>query len=346
MKILGIESSCDESAASVVEDGKIVLSNAVASQIDVHAKTGGVVPEVAAREHVLNMIPVIDEALKTANLDFGEIDAIAITKGPGLISSLIIGTETANVISIVKNKLMIPVHHIVGHIYANWLDIEDEVEFPIVVLTVSGGHNELILMRGHDDFQLLGESRDDAAGEAFDKVARILNLGYPGGPKISIAALNGNENAFKLPRAMLDKNSLDFSFSGLKTAVLNEYMKFVKENNIKNESDIPESFKNDMAASFQKAVNEVLSDKLLLAHSKFPDVKEIHLAGGVSANQNLREMINQKLVIGVKFRCPKSIKYCTDNAAMIAGAAYYLYKKSPGKYSKAENIIPTTEFSI
>ena len=220
MKILAIETSCDETACSVVENGTKVLTNTIASQVDIHAKTGGVVPEVAAREHVLKMLPVLDQCLEDCACNWDDIDALAITKGPGLVSSLIIGTETASVISYVKNKPLIPVQHIVGHLYSNWLGIEDEIQFPVLILTVSGGHNELVLMRDHFDFEVLGETRDDASGEAFDKVARMLGLGYPGGPAISKLAESGDKTRFPLPRIMLEKDSLDFSFSGLKTAVL------------------------------------------------------------------------------------------------------------------------------
>ncbi len=337
MKILGIETSCDETSCAIVEDGRRVLSNVVASQIDIHAKTGGVVPEVAAREHVLKMIPVLDECLTLAGLAIDDIDAIAITKGPGLISSLIIGTETASVISFVKNKPLIPVQHIVGHIYSNWLEVEDEIEFPVLVLTVSGGHNEIILMTGHNKFKTLGESRDDAAGEAFDKVAKMLGLGYPGGPIISKAAERGDKSKFKLPRSYLEKGSLDFSFSGLKTAVLNE---------IKNQKNIDEQFKCDVSASFQEAVVEVLAKKLISALNNFSEVKEIHLAGGVSANLRLREVVTNSLPKNIKLRYPKSIKFCTDNAAMIACAGYYTFKLDPSKFKSCSNIIPTTSFEI
>jgi len=350
MKILSIETSCDETAAAIVENGRKVLANVIASQIDLHAKTGGVVPEVAAREHVLKMMPVLEECLQKADCDWDEIEAVAITRGPGLISSLIIGTETASVISYVKNKPLISVQHIVGHIYSNWLyenvtEAEDEPQFPILILTVSGGHNELILMKDHHKFEVLGETLDDAAGEAFDKVARILGLGYPGGPAISKIATSGNKERFKLPKSFLEKGSLNFSFSGLKTAVLNEAKR--------NEGKINEKFKADLAASFQETVVEVLSEKLLMAAEKFPKIKEIHLAGGVSANKRLREVIEKKLKIfnenfgrKIKFRHPKSFSYCTDNAAMIAAAGYYLYKASPKKFKKKTNITPTTSFEI
>ena len=338
MKILAIETSCDETACSVVENGTKVLTNTIASQVDIHAKTGGVVPEVAAREHVLKMLPVLDQCLENCNCSWDDIDALAITKGPGLVSSLIIGTETASVISYVKNKTLIPVQHITGHLYSNWLDIDDEIQFPVLILTVSGGHNELVLMRDHFDFEVLGETRDDASGEAFDKVARMLGLGYPGGPAISKLAESGDKTRFKLPRVMLEKDSLDFSFSGLKTAVLT----LIK----KNEGNIDEQFKADMSASFQEAVIEVLGDKLFRAFKRYPEIKELHLAGGVSANTRLREYIKENLPDGAVFRHPQSIRYCTDNAAMIACAAYFQYQQDPSKYTAKTNVIPSTSFQI
>ncbi len=334
MKILSIETSCDETAAAIVEDGQKVLANTISSQIDIHAKTGGVVPEVAAREHVLKMIPVLDECLKEANCKWDDIDALAVTKGPGLISSLIIGTETASVIAHVKNKKLIPVQHIIGHMYSTWLAIDEEPEFPILLLTVSGGHNELVLMRGHGDFEVLGETRDDAAGEAFDKVARLLGLRYPGGPEIAKLAENGDKNAFKLPRAWLDKDSLDFSFSGLKTSVLDLITK-------NKDAD-----KADVAASFQEAVVDVLAGKLMRAIEKYPGIKEVHLVGGVSANLRLREVIIERLPSNFKFRFPKSIKYCTDNAAMIACAGYFLQREVPETLPKSQNVTPESSFEI
>jgi N6-L-threonylcarbamoyladenine synthase len=399
MKILGIETSCDETSCAVVEDGRKVLSNVIFSQIDLHAKTGGVVPEVAAREHILKIIPVLDEALKKAGVSFEDIDAIAVTKGPGLISSLIIGTETASAISYLKKKPLIPVHHIIGHIYANFLDsekpnpektidlrqaglqktgsqegdqdvkakdLEAKVCFPILVLTVSGGHNELILMKGFDDFTILGETRDDAAGEAFDKVARILGLGYPGGPYVSRAAEKGNREAFKFPRSYLEEGSLDFSFSGLKTAVLAEVKEYIKrEYPSLGASDyatvsgkIPEQMKFDLSASFQEAAVDVLTDKAIQAFLNLQEngieVKEIHLAGGVSANMRLREVLTHKInslikgkrIEKVDLRYPKSLAYCTDNAAMIAAAGYFLFKKDPQKFKPCSNIIPTTNFEL
>ncbi len=333
MKILGIETSCDETACAVVRDGREVLANVIASQVDIHAKTGGVVPEVAAREHVVHMIPVLDECLSASGCSWDDIDALAITQGPGLVSSLIIGTETANVISYVKQKPLIPVQHIVGHIYSNWLEVSEQIEFPVLILTVSGGHNELVLMRGHGQFEVLGETRDDAAGEAFDKVARMLGLGYPGGPVISRVAEDGSVSAYNLPRAWLEKGSLDFSFSGLKTSVLDL---------LKKEGRSDDQFKADVSASFQEAVVEVLAEKLKTALDMNPEVKEVHLAGGVSANLRLREVCGEKFG-DIKFRFPAKIPYCTDNAAMIACAGYYLYEKN--KHGVV-NIVPTTSFSF
>lgn len=358
MKILAIETSCDETACAIVENGHKVLANVIASQIDLHAKTGGVVPEVAAREHVLKMIPVLDKCLTDAKCDWSDIDAIAVTKGPGLISSLIIGTETANVISYVKGLPLIAVQHIVGHLYSNWLEAEGSAglyvapKFPILVLTVSGGHNEIILMRGHGKFEVIGETLDDAAGEAFDKVARILGLGYPGGPAIAKVATAGRRDAFDFPRIWLKKGSLDFSFSGLKTAVLNVVMKLNGGGSYTSASKLSDPKKAHLAASFQEAVCETLAGKLLLAYEKCRadglKIKELHLAGGVSANKRLREVIEKKIgaVGGIKFRYPKSISYCTDNAAMIAAAGYFQYKKQLGKYKAATNILPTTSFEI
>ncbi len=316
MKILGIETSCDETAAAVVENGTHVLSNVIASQIDLHQKTGGVVPEVAAREHIIKILPVVEEALKEAQTDWNEIEAIAAVNEPGLISALLTGFVTAQTLAEVKGKPLIPINHIYAHIYGNWCERErSDFEFPALVLTVSGGHNELILMKSHDEFEVVGESRDDAAGEAFDKVAKLLGLGYPGGPAIQKAAANGNDLAFALPIAKID--GLDFSFSGLKTAVLYEI-----QNNHGRDFDpekLDEKFVNDMAASFQKTVAETLVEKLAQAADKYAP-KQIHLAGGVSANKLLRAEAEKR--VG-KIFFPKSIKYCTDNAAMVAAYGYF-----------------------
>ncbi|MFA5792435.1 MAG: tRNA (adenosine(37)-N6)-threonylcarbamoyltransferase complex transferase subunit TsaD [Candidatus Gracilibacteria bacterium] len=337
MKILAIESSCDETAVSVVADGRKVLSNVIASQIAKHAITGGVVPEVAAREHIKAMMPVLKTAMKEAGVTKDDIDAIAVTREPGLIGSLVVGRITASALAFAWDKPLIEVNHIHGHIYANWLETEAEPEFPIITLTVSGGHNELWLMRGHGDAELLGETVDDSAGEAFDKVARLLGLGYPGGPIIEVRAKNGDSNAFKFPIGM--KNDKNFSFSGLKTSVFYT----LKDNPaiLDNEKMV-----DDVAASFQKSVVDALLIKLMDAVKKYP-VKEVHLSGGVSANGYLRARVAEEL--GKIARCrladgpgrdgspcernelclryPKKLSYCTDNAAMIGAAGFYLTGK-------------------
>jgi N6-L-threonylcarbamoyladenine synthase len=329
MKILGIETSCDETAAAVVENGTKVLSNVIATSVDMHAKTGGVVPEVAAREHIRQISPVVDHALEQAGVSIKDIDAVAVTHAPGLIASLLIGINTAQTISYIHKKPLIPVHHIAAHIYANFLDREEPIRFPILVLTVSGGHNELVLLKGHWDFEIIGETLDDAAGEAFDKVARILDLGFPGGPAIAKAAEKGNPNAIDFPRAYLDKkNKYNFSFSGLKTAVKNEIQKFRPSEGGTTSSRLQVDEINDIAASFQMAVADVLSDKLIAAAEEF-GVNEIHLAGGVSANKVLRETVMKKMGEDIRLVTPQKLIYCTDNAAMVAGAAYFLSQKHP-----------------
>jgi len=334
MKILGIETSCDETAAAVVEDGTRVLSSVIFSQIPLHVRTGGVVPEVAAREHVVKIVPVVEEALKKAGCGLEDIDAIAVTQGPGLLSSLVIGVSAASTLAAVLDKPLFPVNHIAGHIYANWLgeDSSDKIKFPVVVLTVSGGHNELVLMNKHASYKLIGETFDDAAGEAFDKVARLLGLGYPGGPQVSRVAFSGNARRFILPQAQMGKDSFNFSFSGLKTAVLN-----LEQKEYASTGSLSEEFIADCAASFQEAVCGVLTDKLLRAAEKFK-AKEVHLAGGVSANKRLRAMAGEKvsgkhyfdhngkkveLTSSFKLRFARDFSFCTDNAAMVAAAAYF-----------------------
>ena len=322
MKILGIETSCDETAAAVVENGTKVLSNAIASSVDLHKKTGGVVPEVAAREHIRQISPVIDQAMEETKTSFADIDAIAVTHAPGLVASLLIGVNTAQALAYIHQKPLIPIHHIVAHIYSNFLERTSKPQFPILVLTISGGHNELVLMKNHYDFEVIGETLDDAAGEAFDKVARLLNLGFPGGPVIEKAAKKGNPEAFDFPRPYLDeKNKYNFSFSGLKTSVRTK----ISESQ-DNYPGLPNDVANDIAASFQMAVVDVLSDKLMKAVDEF-DVKEVHLAGGVSANQLLRDVVYKKLPKGIPLFWPVEQIFCTDNAAMVAGAAYFLSQK-------------------
>ena len=332
VKILAIETSCDETACAIVEDGRTVIASVIASQIDIHAATGGVVPEVAAREHVLKIVPVIEECLAKAGMSGGsEIDAIAVTRGPGLLSSLIVGYSAAVTLAKVWQKPLIPVHHVAGHIYANWLDVpvDDEIKFPLVVLTVSGGHNEIVLLKENFEFELLGETVDDAAGEAYDKVARLLGLGYPGGPAISRAAEKGNPKSFELTRPMMKSGDFNYSFSGLKTAVLQ-----IVEKEHRINSSISEEFINNLAASFQECVNDALTEKLWQAAKKY-NAKEIHLAGGVSANKNLRAKLELKLRTNNwsgKMRYSKNLEYCTDNAAMIGAAAFYRYQKNPTRY--------------
>ena len=325
MYILGIESSCDETAAAVVKINNKTgqaetLSNIISSQIAIHQKYGGVIPEVAAREHVFNVLPVIDEALKTAGLTPKKIDAIAVTKGPGLVTSLITGTETARTLAYAWNKPLIPVNHIAGHIYSDLLELKNKLKFPLVVLTVSGGHTNLVLMTSHNNFKIIGETRDDAAGEAYDKGAKMLELGYPGGPLISkyakLFAESGEKCTISLPRPMLN-NGLDFSFSGLKTALLYQLQ---KDPNWKKRVD-------EYSFAYQASIIEILSKKALKAAKKY-EAKTLMLSGGVSANTELREQISvliAKELPKVPLIMPK-LAYTTDNAAMIALAGYYAWQ--------------------
>lgn len=314
MKILGIETSCDETAAAVVEDGKVVLSSALASSSSLHVKTGGIIPEVAARKQIESIIPVIEEALSPIGKE--NIDAIAVTYGPGLIGSLLVGVETAKTLSLVWNKPIVPTNHLVAHIYANFIDRQEEPGFPIVSLVVSGGHTDFVLMQTHGDIKYLGGTRDDAAGEAFDKTARLLGLPYPGGPEIAKVAeqyLSQELNLF--PRPMINEDTIDTSFSGLKTAVL----KHTKEN--------PDFDKNLLAAQIQEAIVDTLVAKSLKAVEKY-NPKSFLLAGGVSANKRLREKIIEALKDKTEVFIP-NLKYSTDNAVMIASAAFFNYKPIP-----------------
>ena len=316
VRILGIESSCDETSAAVVENGTSVLSNVVASQIEIHKKYGGVFPEVASRQHVITVYSIIDEALQQAHLSLENIDAIAVTRGPGLAGSLVVGINAAKGLSLSRNIPLIGVNHLEGHIYSSWLQSGDEEEvkpeFPILTLLVSGGHTELILIGEHLHYQRLGGTLDDAAGEAFDKVARLLHLSYPGGPAIQEAAENGDPKAFNFPRARLE-GTWNFSFSGLKTAVLRVVRKLEQENR-----ELPVA---DLAASFQAAVVDALVDKTLLAADHYKP-KMILVAGGVSANKALRESIWRRSEYKVKI---PPLYLCTDNAAMIAAAGYFRF---------------------
>jgi N6-L-threonylcarbamoyladenine synthase len=317
MKILAIETSCDETAASIVEDGAKILSNKISSQIDIHARYGGVVPEVASRQHMLSIIPVLKQAMEEAKVDWSDISAIAVTKGPGLAGSLLVGVNTAKAIALARKLPLIGVNHLEGHIYANWLT-GAKINFPTICLIVSGGHSDLVLMKGHGQYTLLGRTRDDAAGEAFDKVARILGLGYPGGPIIQKTADSGIAN-MKLPHAWLEGTN-DFSFSGIKTALLRmvEGGKVALEE--KSENGLPS--KCDAAASFQKAVVDVLVTKTITL-AKELGVSQILVAGGVAANKALRQTLVEKSPIPVII---PPIILCTDNAAMVAACAYYRYQ--------------------
>jgi N6-L-threonylcarbamoyladenine synthase len=316
MKILGIETSCDETSAAIVQDGKKILSNAVASSLPLHAKTGGVIPEVAAREQVKSMIPTLEEALDSSGVNQKGIDAIAVTYGPGLVGSLLVGVETAKTLSYVWNKPLVPVNHLIGHVYANWLENPKPPTFPNLVLIVSGGHTELVLMEGHGVFKWLGGTRDDAAGEAFDKTARLLGVGYPGGPAIQRSAEKGDRNRYDLPRPLSESSDFDFSFSGLKTAVVNLITKVGPTTNITSKQTA------DLSASIQEAVVDSLLKKTLKAAKKFA-VGEIILAGGVAANERLREKAKESFSGKVVYSNPK---LSVDNAAMVAGAAFFNFK--------------------
>jgi|CXWL01.1.fsa_nt_gi N6-L-threonylcarbamoyladenine synthase len=343
MRILALETSCDETACAIVEDGWKVHANVIASSLEQHQITGGVVPEVAARAQIESIIPVIQETLKeigfnpspvngqTSNVP--RLDAIAVTTEPGLVTSLLVGTETAKWLGYLWNKPVISVNHIRGHVYANWLERDpatDRINFPVVCLSVSGGHNEIILLKSHQEWEVIGESQDDAAGEAFDKVARILDLGYPGGPVIEQHAklytqmvMNiENDKTVRFPRAWLnanhsdkwDKTSFDFSFSGLKSEVLREVQK---------RGTLSDTDRSEIAYAFQDAVCDALVTKLIGAAKKH-DAKEIHLAGGVSANKFLRMRVEEhSKTLSVKVRWPEKMVYCTDNASMIAAAANF-----------------------
>ena len=315
MIILAIESSCDETAMAIVEDGRKILSNTVYTQIAIHTMYGGVVPEVASREHIKKVTYVLDEVLKQANMTLDDIDAVAVTKEPGLIGSLMVGVNTAKTISLCFNKPLIYVNHIHGHIYANYL--EEDFTFPLLALVVSGGHTELVLMKDHMEFEILGETLDDAVGEAYDKVARVVNVGYPGGPIIDKMAHIGNPT-YPLPHIKLSKDSLDFSFSGLKSAVINLC------HNANQRGETIDA--NNLAASFQNAVIDVLVSKTVLA-ATMHNVKQVIIAGGVAANKGLRSAMQEAMNnLNIKLTVPQ-FKYCTDNAAMIAAAGYHKYIK-------------------
>lgn len=314
--ILSIETSCDETAASVIKNGNEIISNEVVTQMMTHKKFGGVVPEVASRQHVEVMTTVIDEALKNANMQMDDIDAIAVTEGPGLIGALLVGVASAKALAFSHQKPLIPVHHIAGHIYANHL--VKPLEFPLIALIVSGGHTELIYMKNHLDFEVIGETRDDAVGEAYDKVARTIGLPYPGGPEVDRLAQIG-QDTLNFPRVWLEKDSYDFSLSGLKSAVINT----LHNKKQKNE----EIIKEDVATSFQNSVVEVLVGKTMAAVKDY-DVQHLIVAGGVAANKGLRHALEQESnKLGIDLSIPP-LNLCTDNAAMIGSVAHFLYENN------------------
>ena len=365
MKILGIETSCDETGAAIVENGTKILSNVIASSVELHKKTGGIIPEVAAREQVKCIIPVIEEAIKSAGgawqIAHGEkttsqklratsqIDALTVTFGPGLIGSLLVGIETAKTLSYLWKKPIVPVNHLLGHIYANWLDKEKLPEFPAVYLVASGGHTELVLMKNHGQYKWLGGTRDDAAGEAFDKIARLLGLGYPGGPAIAAEAakfkirnscLPAGTAKFeiKLPRPMIKKDNLDFSFSGLKTAVLRKVKELktmksrlkVEDPRHKMSGQLNNEAIEQLSFEAQEAITDCLVEKTIKATRDYK-VKSILLSGGVAANERLREKMQLSIVnyqLSINYFAPLP-KLCTDNAAAIASCAFFNFKPVP-----------------
>lgn len=355
MKILGIETSCDETAAAVVEDGRRLLSSVVASQIDIHAAYGGVVPEVAARSHVEVINPVINQALIEAGLGWDDIDGVAVTYAPGLVGSLLIGSLAARTFALIKNKPLYPIHHVEAHVYANFITERSQTateqivqltlpsnqpEFPLLALIVSGGHTQLVLFRGHGDYEVIGRTQDDAVGEAFDKVAKIIGLPYPGGPSISLAALHGNAAAYKLPKAKL-ASGYDFSFSGLKTAVLRAVQREVGVDitfpSYELAGLLSEQQRYDFAASFQHTAIETLVDAAERAFIDYSP-KSVVIAGGVAANQLLRQQLSDRLPITIDY-APMAL--CTDNAAMIAALGYYQARALPSADPRDLEVIPS-----
>lgn len=315
--ILAIESSCDETAASVVKNGRTVLSNVISSQIELHKLYGGVVPEIASRKHIEKINQVIEQALADANVTLDDLDAIGVTYGPGLVGALLVGVAEAKAIAYAKKLPLVGVHHIEGHVSANYIE-HPELEPPFLCLIVSGGHTHLVIVKDYREFEILGRTRDDAAGEAFDKVARAIGLGYPGGPKIDKISREGNPYAISFPKGIIDGAPYDFSFSGLKSAVLN----YLNQNKMQGK----EICAADVAASFQRSVVEVLVEHTMLAAKDYR-MDKVAIAGGVAANQTLRQAMQEACEKrSLKFYHPSPI-FCTDNAAMIGVAAYYEYQK-------------------
>lgn len=354
MKLLGIESSCDETASAVVEDGFRLLSNVIRSQVDIHAMYGGVVPEVAARSHIEVILPVVDEALKQADTSWDDIDGIGVSYAPGLVGSLLVGTLTASTLAYLKKKPLYKIHHVEGHVYANFLTElgndrlstanfvlpKAQPSFPVLALIVSGGHSQLVLFHDHGDYEMLGQTQDDAVGEAFDKVARIIGLPYPGGPAIASEAEVGNSQAFQFPKAKMS-GRYDFSFSGLKTAVLRVVQKEVGvAHNFPSHQlseRVSDKLRADVAASFQRVAVETLVDKTLQAfHDHAP--ASVVIAGGVASNQELRRQLKVALPINIDY-APVSL--CTDNAAMIASLAYFHAQKGQAVNPLDIEVVPS-----
>ncbi len=350
MKILGIETSCDETAASVVEDGTRVLSAVVQTQIDIHAVFGGVVPEVAARSHIEVILPVIQQALDEADCTWDDIDAIGVTYAPGLVGSLLIGSLAARTIALLHTKPLYAVHHVEGHVYANFITEQHlktslalpalQPQFPLLALIVSGGHSQLALFKGHGDYSLLGQTQDDAVGEAFDKVAKIIGLPYPGGPSIAKAAENGNAHKYTFPKAKMS-GAYDFSFSGLKTAVLRTVQKECGVDHTFPSHQLPERVSDvlraDIAAGFQRIAVETLVDKTIKAFHEYSPASVV-IAGGVAANQELRRQISTALPITIEYA---PISLCTDNATMIATLAYYMAQSVTPVDPRHLDVIPS-----
>lgn len=350
MKILGIESSCDETAAAIVKDGTRLLSNVVHSQIDIHAAYGGVVPEVAARSHIEVINPVINQALTQASLTWDDIDAIAVTYAPGLIGSLLVGTLAARTLALLKYKPLYPIHHVEAHVYANFITQQashlsltlplKQPEFPMLALIVSGGHSQLVLFKDHGNYELLGQTQDDAVGEAFDKVAKIIGLPYPGGPSIANAAENGDAKAYALPKARLE-NPYNFSFSGLKTAVLRAVQREVGVDitfpSHELAAHLTDAQRDNFAASFQHIAIETLVDKAERAFRDYSP-KSVVIAGGVAANSELRRQLSARLPLTIEY-APMSL--CTDNAAMIATLGYHYAKQKPATSPLEFEVIPS-----